>query len=486
MAPATESSARAGRGRRRLGIRGESALTAILVVAFALSIGGVAMIILLGINLRDGVEQTVRQRAAEATRLVALQGIEVLDSRSARHLTAAGPLQLVDPTRSGAESVVFSSFSTWNTPLVDLEPLPGQVEVLTPTRVPHSDESYSVVARGVQLEGRSYVVLVAGRLAWVEEVLRADAALTLLAVPVLALLGGAAVWLLVGRTLRPVEEIRSAVEGMRPTDLAGRVPEPPTADEIGRLARTMNAMLDRVERSQLSQQRFVADASHELRSPVAALEAGLEILDQHPEQAPGVLPLLRTETRQLARLTDDLLLLARADAGTLRHRRVDVDVDDLVGAEVARLRSAGDLQVEARIQAARVLGDPDELHRMLRNLVDNAARHARHRIGLATLAADGHVLVHIDDDGPGIPEQDRLRVFERFIRLDSSRGRACGGAGLGLAIVHGIVTAHGGTVSVEDSPWGGARFTVRLPYLDGLTPLSPPGDRGEGQTATSR
>lgn len=435
----------------------------VLAVAFTLSVGGVVLLVLLATSLRTGAEEAVRVRATEAALLVVEQGAGSLDDPAARHLTAAGPLQLVDPAREGTEAVVFSSFSTWDTPLSPLVPAPGQVQVRTPVGVPQADDAFSVVAQGIVLDGQPYVLLVAGRMSWVEDVLRLDATLTLLAIPVLSLLSGWAVWILVGRTLRPVEQIRTTVEEIGAKDLATRVPVPPADDEIGRLAATMNAMLDRIEQSQRSQQRFVADASHELRSPVAAIGAGLEIVGARPEEASQVLPLLQTETRRLAQLTDGLLLLARADAGTLRHRRVDVDVDDLVGAEAARLRSSGDLRVEAHLEAGRVLGDPDELHRVVRNLVDNAVRHARSRIGMSVSRIDGEVVLHVDDDGSGIPEADRERVFERFTRLDAARGRSNGGAGLGLAIVDGIVTAHGGEVIAEESPWDGARFTVRLP-----------------------
>lgn len=448
---------------RRPGIRAASALVSVLVVAFTLSVGGVVLLVLLATSLRTGAEESVRVRATEAALLVVEQGAGALDDPAARHLTAAGPLQLVDPAREGAEAVVFSSFSSWDTPLSPLVPAPGQVQVRTPVAVPQADDAFSLVAQGLVLDGQPYVLLVAGRMSWVDDVLRLDAALTLLAVPVLSLLSGWAVWILVGRTLRPVEQIRTTVEEIGATDLATRVPVPPADDEIGRLAATMNAMLDRIEQAQRSQQRFVADASHELRSPVAAIGAGLEIVSARPEEAPQVLPLLETETRRLGQLTDGLLLLARADAGTLRHRRVDVDVDDLVDAEAIRLRSSQDLRVETHLEAGRVLGDPDELHRALRNLVDNAVRHARSRIGLTVSRIDGEVVLHVDDDGPGIPEADRERVFERFTRLDAARGRSYGGAGLGLAIVDGIVTAHGGEVTAGESPWAGARFTVRLP-----------------------
>lgn len=327
-----------------------------------------------------------------------------------------------------------------------------------------------VVARGVSTEDRPYVVLTVGSLRSVERALRQDAVSLLVEVPLLAMLGGWAVWLLVGRTLRPVEEIRTAVEEISVVDLHRRVPVPPGQDEVSRLATTMNAMLTRIEQAQTGQARFVADASHELRSPVAALGAGLELLEHRPEQLPDVLPLLRSETQHLAGLTEGLLLLARADAGTLRSRRVDVDMDDIVGAEVVRLRTSGRGQVEAHLTAGRVLGDPDELRRAVRNLVDNASGFARERLGLSVVREGDEVVVRVDDDGPGIPVEERSRVFDRFVRLDPARGRRHGGAGLGLPIVRGIISAHGGTVTAGESPWGGSRLEVRLPCSTDVTP----------------
>lgn len=459
-----------------VGIRGQAALVAVVVIALTLFAGGVVSLAVLRSALLGGVEQNLRARAAEAAAVVSAQGLNALAGPEARYLSSGGPLQLVDLSRSGTEAVVFSSFSTWDTPMSPLAPVPGQVLVVRRAEVPHTDERFGIVAEGVEVAGRPYAVVAAGRLVAVERALRQDALSLVIGVPLLSLLGGWAVWLLVGRTLRPVEEIRTAVEEISVVDLQHRVPVPPTRDEVSRLATTMNAMLDRIEHAQASQRRFVADASHELRSPVAALGAGLEIIAERPEEATAVLPLLETETRQLASLTEGLLLLARADAGTLRHRRVDVDVDDIVDAEVVRLRASGAVHVEAQLAAGRVVGDPDELHRVVRNLVDNACRYGRGRLGLSGGREGAEVVVRVDDDGPGIPVEERSRVFERFVRLDPARVREHGGAGLGLSIVHSIVAAHGGSVTAEESPWGGARFTVRLPAAE----------VGPAQAATSR
>jgi signal transduction histidine kinase len=228
----------------------------------------------------------------------------------------------------------------------------------------------------------------------------------------------------------------------------------------------MNRMLGRLQRAHQRQRRFVADASHELRSPVASIRQHAEVALAHPastttgELAATVL----AEDLRIERLVEDLLLLARADEHALPARRRQVDLDDLVFDEARRLRAATGLRVDVgAVSAGRVDGDADGLRRVLRNLGDNAARHASGRIGFALAERDGAAVLVVDDDGPGIPEADRERVLERFVRLDDARARDAGGSGLGLAIVAELVAAHGGAVGVAGSPFGGARVEVSLP-----------------------
>jgi signal transduction histidine kinase len=260
--------------------------------------------------------------------------------------------------------------------------------------------------------------------------------------------------------------MRAEVDAISAARLHRRVSQPVARDEIGRLAGTMNRMLERVEAAQARQRRFVADASHELRSPIAAIRQQAEVALAHPEQASALASVVHAESLRMQALVEDLLLLARADDEPPPHRRAAVDVDDLVLAEAARLRAETTLRVDTTgVAAARVAGDAAALRRVLRNLVDNAARHATQRIGLCVAQRDGAAVLCVDDDGPGIPQAERDRVFERFVRLDEGRARADGGSGLGLAIVAEVVRAHGGAVAVADSPLGGARVTVRLPSL---------------------
>jgi len=286
-------------------------------------------------------------------------------------------------------------------------------------------------------------------------------------IPAVTALLGLLIWWLVGRTLRPVESIRAQVARMSGSNLDTRVPVPPTGDEIARLARTMNEMLARVQSSVERQQRFVADASHELRSPLTRVRTELEVDRDHPATA-DVAATHRSvleEVGHLQRLVDDLLHLARADVGGVVLDKV-VELSPLIEHEVARSSlsrvSDGSVQISASLSDSWVVGDATQLSRLIRNLLDNAVRHARGTAAVAVVVMGDVVRLTIDDDGVGIPQDERTRVFERFARLDEAR-TSDGGTGLGLAIAHDIVERHRGTISVETSPLGGARLVVHLP-----------------------
>ncbi len=288
----------------------------------------------------------------------------------------------------------------------------------------------------------------------------------LVGVPVLLIVVGLVTWRMVGRTLRPVEDMREEVERISSTELDRRVPTPSRDDEVGRLARTMNRMLDRLERGQGRQRRFISDASHELRSPVAAIRQHAEVAVEHPESTnlEELADVVLTEDARLQGLVEDLLVLARLDEHVRPARFDEVDLDDVVLAEAARLRGTTSLAVDTRgVSTARILGHRTDLERLVRNLTDNAIHHARAQISLGVGTLDGHVALTVDDDGPGIASADRERVLERFVRLDGARDRATGGSGLGLSIVREVALAHEGAVVLARSPQGGLRAEVRFP-----------------------
>ncbi|MEY9855756.1 signal transduction histidine kinase [Catenulispora sp. GAS73] len=346
-----------------------------------------------------------------------------------------------------------------------------------PTLVGHGDEQ--VVAQRYVV-GSTPVVVYAGGPTRLLSILTSDIRGHLLYAVPLVLLGAIGIsWLLIGRTLRPVERMRAEAAEITGSGLHRRIPEPDGDDEIGRLARTLNIMLGRLENSAARQRRFVSDASHELRTPVTAIRTSMEVGLAHPDQAPW--PELATrvvaESARLQRLVDDLLLHARADDDTLVSRHEPVDLRSLAVAAVDAVDAVPSripIAVEAE-DGVRVTGDPDQLTRLLRNLLDNAERHAAAHIRVrVTTDGPDTAVVEVADDGPGIPLADRDRVFDRFVRLQTARERGPGttaGTGLGLSIARDIVTAHGGTIEVTDadperSHERGAKFTVRLPAGD--------------------
>jgi signal transduction histidine kinase len=289
----------------------------------------------------------------------------------------------------------------------------------------------------------------------------------LVVVPAMILLVALAAWYFAGRALRPVEDIRVEAESITGTTMHRRVPEPETDDEVGRLARTMNAMLDRLEIASQRQRQFVSDASHELRSPLASIRTNLEVALRHADRAdwPAVAGRALAEDARMEDTVSELLELARLDevAGPAPLDTLpDVDLDELVLDDTVQERR---VPVDtSRVSAGRVHGRREQLTRVVRNLLDNAARHATSSVAVELRAGDDHTIeLTVDDDGPGIPVEDRERVFDRFTRLDDGRARDAGGLGLGLSMVKEITEQHGGTVTIEDAPIGGARLRVRLP-----------------------
>jgi signal transduction histidine kinase len=240
----------------------------------------------------------------------------------------------------------------------------------------------------------------------------------------------------------------------------------------------MNEMLDRLELAADRQRQFVSDASHELRSPLTTIRTQIEVADRHPDAAEweSVRGSMLDEVERLDDMVADLLQLARLDetggGPTPAPAGTEVDLDELALHEATRLTSLGVAVDASGVGAVRVTGDGAALSRMVRNLADNAARHAGSRIALAVSLEHGQAVVRVDDDGAGVPTGDRERVFERFTRLDESRTRGVGGAGLGLALVRSVALAHGGTARVDDSPLGGARFEVALPIVDPPRPTA--------------
>jgi signal transduction histidine kinase len=289
--------------------------------------------------------------------------------------------------------------------------------------------------------------------------------------PVLVMFVGLVAWLLVGRALRPVEQLRATVETISRSTLEQRVEVPPSHDEVARLATTMNTMLERLQRSRDHERRFVSDASHELRSPLASIRAQLEVdaldvLDAAGDaihDAGAIRAGVLADTIRLERIVGDLMELARSEETTARPEG-SVALDVVVADEITAVQRSSPIEITADgIDDTVVRGRSDALARVTRNLLDNAVRHAAGRVRVGLHHGDGWAELTVDDDGPGIPAEAEQRIFDRFARLVGSRDRATGGVGLGLAVVRAVVEHHGGTVSYARSPLGGARFAVRLP-----------------------
>lgn len=448
----------AGDRRRRLGaVRVRTTAGATVVVGVALLVGAVVLVVVLRRNLVDNVETAARLRADDV--------VAVLEAGSTPDALAVDneEASLVQVLDARGRVVAASGNIGGEGPIADLRP--GSARTLGQLPI-DDDDSYRVVATSADAAGGRFTVLVARSLEPADETVAAVIALLAGGLPVLVLLVSATTWVVTGRALRPVEAIRREVTTITSAQLGRRVPEPDGGDEVARLARTMNEMLERLEASRDRQRRFVSDAGHELRSPIATIRHELETVLANPggadivELATGLL----AEDLRMQSLVEDLLVLARSDEGTLALNRRSVDLDDIVLAEAARLRSRAMVHVDASgVSAGQVLGDPTQLARVIRNLVDNAERHATSAVSLTVGEADGRVVVVVADDGPGIPPADRTRVFDRFTRLDDARARRTGGYGLGLAIVRDVVGAHGGTVTIGDAAGGGARVVVAIP-----------------------
>ncbi|MGP3733459.1 ATP-binding protein [Streptomyces sp. GDS52] len=316
---------------------------------------------------------------------------------------------------------------------------------------------YRFAAVDVRTHERGLLTVYAGApLAAEHSAVRTALTVMLIGFPLLAALVAGMTWVLTGRALRPVAAIREEMAAITASeDLTRRVPEPATHDEVARLARTTNETLAALETSVERQRSFVADASHELRSPIASLRTQLEVAAAHPEllDLDGAVQ----DTVRLQHLAADLLLLARLDAG---ERPVEGRVDL---AALAREEAAGRTGVTVDAETAEVAGSRGQLGRVLGNLLDNGRRHARETVSVTVRREGDWAVLGVADDGDGVPEADRERIFQRFVRLDDARSRDDGGAGLGLAIARDVAARHGGTLTAGAAPAGGALFELRLP-----------------------
>ncbi len=446
--------------RRGSSIRARTTAAACLVVATALVIGVIVLLGVLHRALVSDLDDALRARATEIAALVTADDVPATLALSSEDAF----VQVVD---ASGDVVAASANLSGHGPALALQVAEGPAVTQTVRGVLEGEpkDVFRLAALAADGTAGRFTVYVGTNLDRVDESVATVRRILVASLPVVVALVGTVSWRIVGRALRPVDDISREVADIGARDLGRRVPEPGSDDEIGHLARTMNAMLDRLQSATERQRRFVADASHELQSPLASSRADLDVALAHPDDTdwPGTANALVADNERMTRLVRDLLFLARADDGTARVPRAPVDLDDVVLAEVARLRSRTSLALDvSRVSPVEVRASSDQLARVVSNLLENAARHARERITLELAASGDGATLAVADDGPGVPPEERERIFERFARSDSSRSRDTGGAGLGLAIAREIVEAHGGRITLEPSA-AGARFVVRLP-----------------------
>ncbi|HEX7745887.1 MAG TPA: ATP-binding protein, partial [Micromonosporaceae bacterium] len=449
----------------RVGLRARLMIIGVVGLVLGLAVGGVALVGALGYGLQRTVDaeafKTADAMAALATENalpnpLPVAGtdvrVQVLDAQGRVRAASINADRLVpilyaaERTRLADRSGVFISGERLG--------LTAPVRVVAVPAGPPDDPQ---------------TVLVAKSMADVRQSVRVLRTTLLVAFPLLVALLAVVAWRAIGATLRPVEALRAGAEEITGGGRPGQLPVPDSRDEIHRLAVTLNDMLDRLESARARQRAFVADAAHELRSPLANMRTQLEVGQRLGERTdwPAVAADLLADTQRLSRLVDDLLLLARADDTSPGRPRVGgpVELGELLDAVAARYPSPP-VRFTAPDRPAWTVGDPDAVSRMVANLLDNAVRHARADVRLTVESGERagvpYHVVAVTDDGPGIPAADRDRVFERFTRLDDARPRDAGGAGLGLAIVRQLVRQAGGMVELSDAG-PGLRAAVLLP-----------------------
>jgi signal transduction histidine kinase len=431
---------------------------AALLTTVAIAIGGTVLVTSLRSSLIEAADVSSRTRANELA-------------------SAAAKGQLPESIANIAEEGVAQVVTDDGTVLAASENVRGEARIshMTPRRgdpvklilhdAPDEDETedYRVWA----VRGAGVTAYVGTSLEDEREVILELTRSLVIGLPLLVAVFAAGTWLMVGRTLRPVEDIRAEVASISHQRLDRRVPTPPSNDEIGRLARTMNEMLGRLEDAANRERDFVGNASHELRSPLAAFRTQLEVAVAHPDGVdwPNLASSLLADSNRMESLVHDLLFLAREDAEDTRPLK-PVDLDDVVLEEVAGRRGTCPVEVHTEgVGAAPLLGHSDDLAWLVRNLLDNACDHASSRVDVTLATTDGRVELTVADDGPGVAPDDRPRIFDRFYRADATRSRHSSGTGLGLAIAVTVAEAHGGSIRLLDGDEG-TRFVVSLPIME--------------------
>ncbi|WP_090481546.1 sensor histidine kinase [Nakamurella panacisegetis] len=415
-------------------------------LAVALTAGSITLYVVLSVSVNQTLDSEARSAADEVAVLV--------DRGSPPDPLPVAGAQVVQIVDQQGRVVDGSATADRLTPLLHPDELrsalAGHAIQIPGSRIALSGP-LRVVARTAGPASAPVTVLAAqpiGDLRHTASVLRTA---LLISAPLLLGLLALIAWMVIGRTLRPVEALRRGAERISGSGRTERLPVPHSTDEIAALAVTLNQMLDRLALARDRQRAFVADAAHELRSPLASITLQLEVA-QRLGDGGQVLEDLRVDVDRLSVLIEDLLLLARADADSRRPAAMRTFDVGALAAQVAD-SAGGHARVSVRAdtdQGCSIKADPEEIRRAVGNLVANAVRHARSAVSVRVRRVGSNVQVDVIDDGSGIPPADRTRVFDRFTRLDDARDRDAGGSGLGLSIVADIVRRAGGTVVLLD------------------------------------
>ncbi|MCY1138541.1 ATP-binding protein [Actinoplanes sp. Pm04-4] len=444
-----------------ISLRGRLVLFSVLALTAGLALGGVLLVGVLNFALL----RAVNTEALETARGVA----KLVDQKSLSERIEVNPAMQVQVIDSSGRILALSPGADRLTPMLYVEELrnlaDGQVRDIPGSRIGMSGGEARVVMVTAGPPTDPVRVLVARSTNDLSQGVHILRLALLVTFPLLIALLALVLWRVLGAVLHPVDALRAGAEEITGGTREGRLPVPESRDEIHRLAVTLNGMLHRLESARVRQRAFVADAAHELRSPLTNMRTELEVAQRLPDTDwPALSHDLLTDVDRLSRLVDDLLLLARADDGGGRAVAApfrSVDLGALVGDVADRYPTVTYVRPAAPME---VTGEPDALGRVVANLLDNAVRHAKSQVNVQVTANGTHRLITVTDDGPGIPAADRERVFDRFTRLDDARARDAGGSGLGLAIVRELTRRHGGTVSLADAA-PGLRVDVRLPAL---------------------
>lgn len=446
-------------------VRARTTLLACAVVAVTLVAASIGLIATLEHSLSANRDDLSR---AQLTDLAA----RAADGSLPAVVTDIGDNSVAQVFLETGEVVTASTGLDGEGPALSAMPESSTPRLLTLRDVPDDfeTEDYRVWVVRVESPSGPAAVLFGASLESVEQAVSTLRRALIVGIPLLVALLALSMRVMVGRALKPVEDIRAEVATINDKALNRRVPVSRAGDEIGRLADTMNGMLDRLEVASRRQQQFVADASHELQSPLAALRTQLEVALAHPDgvEWSALAADLLTDSDRMEHLVADLLFLAREDAAQQKPSSDPVDLDVVVLEEAARLRARTNVTVDtSAVSGAATRGNREELTRLVRNVVENAVSHARSRVAIGLTEAAAGVRMVVSDDGPGVPENYRDRIFDRFTRVEGSRVRGTNstGTGLGLSIAQAIAQRHGGSICVdgEQTPGKGAKFVVLLP-----------------------